>query len=86
MLGQALDTARANAKACMFGVMGQCTASITDERQCTTWVNDGASAATGAFTKAIADFEAAGCTPSATPCGMTVPTCLYVAGAPICTP
>ena len=85
-LAESLETARANAKACMFGIGGQCTASITDERGCTSWVNDAANMQTITFTNAVDDFLAAGCVPSTQPCGMSVPTCLYVMGKPECVP
>lgn len=85
-LGQALDAARAKAKACTFGAAMQCTASITDERGCKSWLNDGASADTQAFGQAVMEFNAAGCMATMDPCLMSVPTCLYVAGKPECVP
>jgi len=85
-LGQALEAARAKAKACTFGGAMQCTASITDERGCKSWLNDGASADTQAFSQAVMEFTAAGCMPSTDPCLMSVPACLYVAGKPECVP
>lgn len=85
-LGQALDAARAKAKACTFGGAMQCTASITDERGCKSWLNDGASADAQAFGQAVMAFQAAGCMPDADPCLVSTPTCLFVMGKPECVP
>lgn len=85
-LKNALDMARANAKACVFGTAGQCNASIMDERGCKSWVNDGASTQAATFSQSVQDFIAAGCTPSSETCGLTQPSCLFVAGKPICVP
>ena len=85
-LGQTLEAARAKAKACTFGAAMQCDASITDERGCKSWLNDAASADAQAFGQAVMEFNAAGCPPSTDPCLMSVPTCLYVAGKPVCVP
>jgi hypothetical protein len=85
-LTQALDAARAKAKACMFAVPMQCTASITDERGCKSWVNDGTSQEAQDFSAAISAFSAAGCMPSSESCLMSAPTCLFVAGKPVCVP
>ncbi|HRI62619.1 MAG TPA: hypothetical protein PK156_00230 [Polyangium sp.] len=85
-LSLALETARANAKACTFGMAGQCTASVTDERGCTSWLNDASSVQAQAFTQAVDDFGAAACTPSSMPCGMSVPSCLFVTTKYQCVP
>ncbi len=85
-LSMALETARKNAKACTFGVMGQCTASVQDERGCSSSLNDASSPQTEAFTQAVADFLAASCKPSSTPCVTTVPYCLFATDKYLCTP
>jgi hypothetical protein len=87
-LGAAVDAARDGAKLCTIGAAGQCGTSIVDERGCTSFVKDGASAAAADFAEAVGSFEAAGCAPPGGSCMPgTTGTCLYNAGqGPFCLP
>lgn len=84
-----LRAARDAAKRCPT-VGATCTASVTDECGCRSFVAQAGSSAAGAFAAALQAFAAAGCQPT---CGSCLPnptgvgTCLY-AGAtqPICQP
>jgi hypothetical protein len=85
----ALRAARDAAKRCTT-VGTTCTASITDECGCASFVAQSGSSAANAFAGAIEAYAAAGCQPTCASClpnPSGLGTCLYYAGAgPFCQP
>jgi hypothetical protein len=83
-----LDGARDAAKKCVT-IGSMCSASITDECGCTSYVTQGGSAAANDFAAAVKSVKDAGCAASCNPC-LANPgygTCLFSSGmGPYCLP